>query len=538
MSIEENVLQNVGDREKDSEPRPGAPHRVAQLSVVLGLDEGKTFRFDESCVIGRAGDATVRLADRGVSMHHARVRRLSDDRFVLEDLSSKNGTLLNGNQVELAPLEAGARIQIGPRCLLLFSLHDELQQSLIQAKKVEIIGRLSAGLNHDFNNLLCVILANAAYLLELPGDMHLGDGDVRECLEDMRSAAQSGSEVTNRLSTLAQSSTMAQESVDFSGLCEETLEVLRDTFPKSIRIVGLIQPGIRVRGVRSHLRQLMWNPCLNARDAMPEGGILTLEALVKPGEEFAIEPMLKADSYLVITFTDTGRGMASEVLASAFEPFFTTKELELGKGLGLSAVRKVASDHGGTAELSSRPHAGTRLRVVLPVTDTEASLSDALEEEARPESARPGQPSSRPEGHGIDSLVRPISEPVRRRVLMAEEDEGLGRAFIRCLKREGYEVTWVTEVAEALRLFRAPDEVFDVVLLDVEAPELARHGGSSAFRNRDPELPIVVFSGDSRDSEGAAPPGFDTVVRKPVDPSMLARIVSASLRRSAKTLRT
>jgi signal transduction histidine kinase/CheY-like chemotaxis protein len=536
MSIEENVLQYVASRGAEDSSRQGsaAGGRVAQLSVVLGPDEGKTYRFDAACVIGRASDATVRLSDRGVSMHHARVSRLAGDRFVLEDMSSRNGTLVNGQPIERAQLESGARIQVGPRCLLLFSLHDDLQQSLMQAKKVEIIGRLSAGLNHDFNNLLCVILANAAYLLELPGDVPLGNPDVRECLEDMRAAGQTGSEVTSKLSTLAQSTTMAQESVDFSSLCEETLEILRGTFPKAIRVVGLIQPGIRVRGVRSHLRQLLFNPCLNARDAMPEGGTLTLRVVVKAREEFETEPLLKADSYVIVSFTDTGRGMAPEVLGLAFEPFFTTKELELGKGLGLSAVRKIASDHGGTAELHSREGAGTSLQVVLPLTDeVDAPLGDVFDEDAQ----RAAPPSARPTSSSSDDLVRPVSERVRRRILLAEEDEQLGRAFVRCLRREGYDVTWVMQLDDAVRAFAAPDDVFDIVLLDVEAPELARYGAPASFRKPGVDVPLLVFSADVGDVEPPSALGFDMVVRKPVEPAMLARIVSVSLRRAHKLSR-
>jgi signal transduction histidine kinase/CheY-like chemotaxis protein len=532
MSIEENVRQYVASRGGDDSAQQGPvpAARVAQLSVVLGPDEGRTYRFDVACVIGRASDATVRLADRGVSMHHARVRRLTGDQFVLEDMSSRHGTLLNGEPIERAQLESGARIQVGPRCLLLFSLHDDLQQSLMQAKKVEIIGRLSAGLNHDFNNLLCVILANAAYLLELPGDTPLGNSDVRECLEDMRAAGQAGSEVTSKLSTLAQSTTMAQESVDFSSLCEETLDILRGTFPKAIRVVGLIQPGIRVHGVRSHLRQLLFNPCLNARDAMPDGGTLTLRAVVKAREEFDAEPLLKADSYVVASFTDTGRGMAPETVGMAFEPFFTTKELELGKGLGLSAVRKIASDHGGTAELSSREGAGTSLQVVLPLSDeVDASLGDYFDDDgqrALPSSGRPASHSS------SEDLVRPVSERVRRRVLLVEEDEQLGRAFVRSLRRESYDVTWVTQLDAAVKAFAAPDDVFDIVLLDVEPPELTRYGAPLSLRKPGAEIPVLVFSAEGRDNEPPPPLGFDMVVRKPVEPAMLARIVSVSLRRA------
>lgn len=534
MSIEENVLQYVASRRLHGSDRPSAIHSrgSVQLSVVLGPDEGKTHHFDHDCVIGRAPDANLRLADRGVAPLHARVRRLEGERFVLEDLGSRSGTLLDGEAITQAELAPGARIQIGPRCLLLFSGEDALQHSLMQAKKVETIGRLSAGLNHEFNNLLCVLLANAAYLLEMPPEMPLGHPDVRECLEDMRSAAQSGSELTNRLAMLAQTRDLAPQAVDLSSLCEETLVVLRGTFPKSIRIAGLVQPGIHVRGVRSHLRQMLFNPCLNARDAMADGGTLSFELVLRGREEFEVPPALRADTYAVVSFTDSGRGVPPEIIGSAFEPFVTTKELELGKGMGLSTVRKVASDHGGTAELSSRPGSGTTLRIVLPVTpDADPGFVDP---DADARIGAHARTQSRPPGLASDRPPQPQSDAGRRRILLAEEDDGLGRAFVRCLRREGYDVTCIAQPGDALAAFGAPGATFDLVLIDVEPTDAFRRGLAGEFRKRNGEVPILSFSRDGRETDAWAQAGLDLVVRKPIEPAMLARIAALALRRASK----
>src|SRR5690606_28266111 len=114
------------------------------------------------------------------------------------------------------------QVQVGPRCLLLFTVQDDLEESLAQAKSMEIISRLSAGINHDFNNLLCVVLANAAHLLELPQDMTLADPEIRECLQDIRAAADAGSELTARLGTMIQGGVAVFQTLDFSELCEKT----------------------------------------------------------------------------------------------------------------------------------------------------------------------------------------------------------------------------------------------------------------------------------------------------------------------------
>ncbi len=313
MSAEESSLEHETALEHE-EPRLVTPAasgraRTAHLSILLGPDAGRTYTFENECTIGRSSEATIRVHDRGVSRLHVRVRRLSGERFLVEDLASRNGTLVDGKRVSSAEIEPGAHIQVGPRSLLLFSLHDEFDESLAQAKKMEIIGRLSAGINHDFNNLLCVVLANAAYVLELPRSTTLAHPEVRECLEDMRAAAQAGAELTGRLATLVQGGPAVHETLDLSRMCHHIASVLRDTFPRSVRVEPRIQPGISVRGVRSHLWQLLLNPCLNARDAMPDGGVLTLEVVLKTADELDSEPPVHAESYAVITVTDTGRGM-------------------------------------------------------------------------------------------------------------------------------------------------------------------------------------------------------------------------------------
>ena len=541
MGIEDNVLEYVTaiDSDQAHVVAPPLGKRVARLSVLLGRDEGTTYRFGSDGIIGRGADATVRIPDRGVSRHHARVRQLGSGQFAIEDLGSRNGTLVNGHAVTTCQLESGARIQLGPRCLLLFSLHDDLEESLLQAKKVEIIGRLSAGINHDFNNLLCVILANAAYLLELPRDLSLAHAEVRECLEDMRSAAQAGSEVTNRLATLAQSGGMAQESTDFSMLCGETLDVLRGSFPKSIRIQGHVQPGICVRGIRAHLRQLLLNPCLNARDAMPEGGVLTVEVVLKTADELEAVPMMRAECYAVITISDTGRGMSPDVMRSAFEPFFTTKEIELGRGLGLAAVRKVASDHGGTVELRSEVGAGTTLRVVLPVEEQETQVADA-DSSLLSDPRAPAPPGDVPNesARTSENLIRPpeAMEP-RRCVLLAESDEGLGRAFTRSLRRSGFDVVWAANAADAKSSLEHPDAAFDAILLDLDEAAIA--GLQAHAHAQDASVPVIGLSSatDVQSAETTARFGSDRLLQKPVDPAVLVRVVSLALRQARRSSR-
>ncbi len=540
MSIRDNLNELVTQLENGDARIPGNDDggQVTRLSVLVGPGEGRSVVVAGDCVIGRSPDAQVRLADPGVSRKHVRIWRAPDGQVSLEDMSSRNGTLVNGQRVSRCTLESGDRIQVGPHCVLLLSVHDALEEALINANKLEIIGRFSAGINHDFNNLLCVILANAAYLLELPPELPLGNAEVRECLDDLRSAAQSGAELTTRLATLAQSNNLVQERVSFSELCAETLGVLRDTCPKSIRIQGYVQPNVFVRGVRAHLRQLVLNPCLNARDALSEGGKLTFEAVVEELHELSSVPPLKADCYVVVTVTDTGCGMAPEVLKSAFEPFFTTKEIDLGRGLGLAIVRKVAADHGGTVELTSQRGAGTTLRIVLPVVDC-GSAVEPNRGEAGP-SGEPGgraDPAPRPDRRTSDEIVRPREAASVRRVLLAEADEALGRAITRSLRRAGYEVTWVADTTRAADELAQTPDYFDLVLLDPPTGEPQAEHARQRIRRLRSDLPAVVLTEKANNHEGTfaeAHADIDTMVQKPVDPAVLARVVQVALRQAGR----
>jgi two-component system, cell cycle sensor histidine kinase and response regulator CckA len=503
--------------------------RIARFSILLGPNAGRTYAFGDECTIGRSSDATVSVPDRGVSRLHVRVRRLPEDRFILEDLSSRNGTLVNGERVASVEIQSGARIQVGPRCLLLFSVHDDFEESLAQARTMEIIGRLSAGINHDFNNLLCVVLANAAYLLELPRKTTLNHVEVRECLEDMRSAAQAGAGLTGKLATLVQGGPALHETIDLSKLCEEVVGVLRDTFPRTVRVEPRIQPGIFVRGIRAPLWQLLLNPCVNARDAMPDGGTLGLDIVLKSARELEVRPPVHAECYAVITVTDTGHGMKPEVLKAAFEPFFTTKEIDLGRGLGLATVRKVASEHGGTVELSSRPGAGTILRIVLP-------LAQSLAGESEPAGTRPqsksGELGGALEERAGDDGAQAAPAETRPRVLIAEDDPALARAFGRALRRAGYEVLWVESAAQAVATFAQHGASLHAVLLDLDMPDAAIHEAYAMIRARCPELPVVALAAaqPGADQPADASNADESVLRKPVDPGVLARVLSAAVR--------
>jgi CheY-like chemotaxis protein len=268
---------------------------------------------------------------------------------------------------------------------------------------------------------------------------------------------------------------------------------------------------------------------------MPEGGTLTIEVVLKSKSELGKQPLMQADCYAIIVFRDTGTGMAPEVLNAAFEPFFTTKEIDLGRGLGLVAVRKVASDHGGTAELHSEVGKGTTLRVVLPVSSDD--LASVFVDRGSAERAALREENDSPaEALTSDSIPQPpdaVLAPAR--VLLVENDEGLARALARGLRRAGHIFERAASPEDAASLLE--HEHVDVALIDLDAqtsPDACRK-----LRARVPELAIIGYctQDDRPDAEIAAQLTVDHVLRKPIDPAMLVRVIAQALRHSGRSLR-
>jgi CheY-like chemotaxis protein len=226
--------------------------------------------------------------------------------------------------------------------------------------------------------------------------------------------------------------------------------------------------------------------------------------------------------------------MPDDVLKSAFEPFFTTKEIELGRGLGLPTVRKVASDHGGTVTLSSQVGVGTTLRIVLPVAEINPGEEEGLMQ------TRSGQPSkdvwpAEPLKRTAESRSIPVSK-TERKVLIAEDDEALGRAFVRSLRRAGYGVVWVARGEQAVSAFTQESSEFDLVLLDLDMTDASGERAHSTIRKHDAEVPVVLLTNaaDVDDADAADPADRNTIVRKPVEPAVLARVVQLALRRAGR----
>ena len=351
----------VRARADDTGPPPIQP---ARLVCVVGPDLGRSFPLrGASCVIGRGEDAEVCVASTDSSRHHARIV-VGLRELAIEDLGSRNGTYVNGVALRTrTALHVGDRIQIGSTILLL-TRHDELEERLQQLQKLEAMGALVKGLAHDFNNLLSVLQGG---IEELGETLPATDTASHATLDDMAKAAESAASLVRRLQRIGRHKPPTSEIVDLEALVAETLAFARRLPQVDVQLRADV-PAARVRGSREDLRNALLNLVLNARDATPSGGSITITgSIVQLDRASALERHLLAEgAYLQLVVQDTGTGMDEATLARAFEPFFTTKPPGKGSGLGLAMVFSAVRSHRGAIAIESAVGRGTTVRILLP----------------------------------------------------------------------------------------------------------------------------------------------------------------------------
>jgi signal transduction histidine kinase len=359
----------VGNLRTTRDTMPGMPvASAARLVCVGGADAGRAFAIGaEGVVMGRGSGAGANLRANDISRRHARVFP-QGDAFCIEDLGSTNGTFVNGAPVsvtEPTPIRVGDRIQLGESVILIFTHHDELEARMRQLQKLEAMEQVVGGLAHDFNNVLTVIAAGLEYLrARLPE----GDVDSAEAVDDLKTAATDASGLVKRLLHFRQRETVPHEVIVLAPIVNETIAMARRVTTAAIDFSVHVDPLLYVRGSRDELQQVLLNLCINARDAMPDGGALTVTAeVVRVPRAEAMRRHLRGEGdYVELVVSDTGTGMSEAVLARAFEPFFTTKPAGQGTGLGLAMVHSIVRRYGGAIQVDSEAGRGTRFRIWLP----------------------------------------------------------------------------------------------------------------------------------------------------------------------------
>jgi two-component system cell cycle sensor histidine kinase/response regulator CckA len=354
-----------------------------------------------------------------------------------------------------------------------------LEEQLRQAQKMEAIGQLTGGIAHDFNNLLTIILANAELLERGPDPVSL---------RDIISAALSGRLMVNQLLGFARRSSLQLESVHLGHVVTELSAVLRRVLPADIELLVLADEDLPEVSVDANaIEQILLNLVNNARDAMPDGGVLRLETSctwISTQQRQVLGPDA-ASEYVCLAVDDTGAGMDDATRQRAFEPFFTTKPVGKGTGLGLATVYGLVKQHGGFVEIDSAPGAGTRLRVYFPVAETVTQERESGAHAALPQ--------------GGDETI-----------LVVEDQAQLRRAAVYTLERAGYRVLTATDGIEALQLLRQHPEPIHLVFTDLVMARLGGRGLYQIDRREGRKTPFLFTSGYAGAGRG----------EEPLDPSL------------------
>ncbi|MEA2696100.1 MAG: hypothetical protein QOI66_371 [Myxococcales bacterium] len=386
--------------------------------------------------------------------------------------------------------------------------HRTLEEQYYQAQKMEAVGRLAGGVAHDFNNLLTVILVYCDLLLDERGE----DAPDRPDILEIKKAGATAVSLVRQLLAFSRKQIIEPTLIDLNAVVENMQGMLGRLIGEDVRVVVTLSPDLsKVKADQGQLEQVVMNLAVNARDAMPRGGTLTIEtAEVDLDEEYAKGHLgAKPGAYVALTITDTGTGMTPEVQARLFEPFFTTKEVGKGTGLGLATVHGIVAASGGTLGVYSEVGKGTSFKVYLPhaAPDSVATAPFAL-------------PKRTPTG----------SETV----LVVDDAEGLRKIARRILEGLGYKVLTAANADEARRAFEQHSAI-DVLLTDVVMPGKSGPDLRDELIERRPGLTVIYMSGYTEEAisrHGILKPGIH-FLQKPFSAETLGRKIREALARIA-----
>ncbi len=367
----------------------------------------------------------------------------------------------------------------------------QAEEQLRHAQKMEAVGRLAGGVAHDINNLLQALLSAVQGLV----GRGVQDDRVAAVASELESHVRRGAALTRQLLLFAKREVVKHERFDLNRLVEGTSAMLRRLVRENIRIVHELYPGpMVVDGDRTQLEQVLVNLVVNASDAMPTGGTLTIRTERLDAQQ------------ILLDVEDTGVGMGPDVLERIFEPFFTTKAAEVGTGLGLAVVHGIVAQHSGEVQVRSRLGKGTRVRVSLPFQDGDAGLpeGDTL------------YPEGVPRGGG-------------ERVLLVEDEEATRAGLAEILDFLGYTVVPADSGETAWAV--AGDQAFQVLLSDVMLPGISGAQLAERLRERWPDVRVILMSGYTEDQvvRDDVSGGRQRFLQKPFTISMLAHEVRAAL---------
>lgn len=346
----------------------------------------------------------------------------------------------------------------------------KLEQQFLRAQRIESVGTLAGGIAHDLNNVLTPILMS----IEL---LRLTNKDERtlSILGGVECSARRGADLVRQILTFARGVEGKRSELSAGQLVKDIQQFVQDTFPKNIRCVSSLPDGLPVfLGDSTQLHQILLNLCVNARDAMPDGGVLSISAgrVILDEAAAALQMDAKPGTYATLSVSDTGGGISPEVLDKIFDPFFTTKEIGKGTGLGLSTVLSITKSHGGFVTVTSEPHEETTFTIWLPAVHRAGNCP------------APPPAEEQPMPHGRGELI-----------LIVDDEEAIRTTTRQTLEALDYRTLVAADGAEAVALYTRHSDEIAVVLTDMMMPVMDGATTIQMLQLINPNVKIIAASG-------------------------------------------
>lgn len=379
----------------------------------------------------------------------------------------------------------------------------QLEQQFLRAQRMESLGTLAGGIAHDLNNLLAPIMMSMDLL-----NMRLTDPSALELIENVRINARRSAETVKQVLSFARGLEGLRMKTQIRHLLREVAKICSDTFPPGIEIRTDLPANLHIiKGDPTQIHQAVLNLCVNARDAMPNGGLIRLTGKnVEIDEQFAAMNIdANPGPYVRIDVSDTGTGIAPEILNKIFDPFFTTKEAEKGTGLGLATVLTILKGHGGFIQVESLFGRGTTFRLFFPASSGSAAAEGA-------------EAAHLPRGNG-------------EWVLVVDDEASVRHITKQTLEAFGYRVLLASDGADGVAVFASRKNDIQIILADLTMPVMDGLSMIRVVRRLKSEIPIIVASGMSEEGHKgeAVAAGLDYFIPKPYTASSLLRTINRVL---------
>lgn len=430
------------------------------------------------------------------------LRTASEFRGELKQKTKDGRHLVAASRVTVVPNDDGT-----PRSILIICTdvteQKKLETQLLRAQRLESIGTLASGVAHDLNNIITPILMCAESLRET-----FDPKDAQDALDLIIASARRGAAVVKQVLTFARGIEGERVTINPRHLIEEMADIAQNTFPKSIEVVARYPEDLwSIEGDPTQLHQVLLNLSVNARDAMPEGGSLTIAAEnVDLDESYAATmPDAKPGPHVVLWVSDTGTGMPRSTVEKIFDPFFTTKQLGKGTGLGLSTSLGIVKSHGGFLSVYSEPGRGTTFRIFLPAIDVQAKS-------ARTSAAK---------------LMKGNNELI----LLVDDEETIRRVTRATLEKNNYRVLEAGDGPEALGVFAQQMGAIKAVITDIMMPYMDGVALIRAMKKMQPEMKFIASTGQGEEARTSELQNLkvSNVLSKPYDTEKLLRTIHETL---------